>query len=276
MKRKLPIILVASSAIMLAASTIGSTKATLTYMSDNYLAQIDIKSIGVTLTENGNDVSWRDYKHKDDDWSEATGVLLGDMLKNAGDEKLILDKKYDEKLAVKNSGSIDEYVRVTVQHYWADKETGDKLSNLDPSNIQIDFTNDGWTEDKSAETTERNVFYYNSILKKGQTSTDFTDKISISGDIAAIVGQTSQTDDNGLTTITTTYEYDGAQFVLEATVDAVQTHNAKDAIKSAWGVDVNISDDGALSFSAVYWLRRRGAFGLGRCFSGVRGTLHTG
>ena len=209
MKRKLPIILVASSAIMLAASTIGSTKATLTYMSDNYLAQIDIKSIGVTLTENGNDVSWRDYKHKDDDWSEAT--------------------------------------RVTVQHYWADKETGDKLSNLDPSKIQIDFTNDGWTEDKSAETTERNVFYYNSILKKGQTSTDFTDKISISGDIAAIVGQTSQTDDNGLTTITTTYEYDGAQFVLEATVDAVQTHNAKDAIKSAWGVDVNISDDGALS-----------------------------
>ena len=127
MKRKLPIILVASSAIMLAASTIGSTKATLTYMSDNYLAQIDIKSIGVTLTENGNDVSWRDYKHKDDDWSEATGVLLGDMLKNAGDEKLILDKKYDEKLAVKNSGSIDEYVRVTVQHYWADKETGQNL-----------------------------------------------------------------------------------------------------------------------------------------------------
>ena len=176
MKRKLPIILVASSVIMLAASTIGSTKATLTYMSDNYLAQIDIKSIGVTLTENGNDVSWRDYKHKDDDWSEATGVLLGDMLKNAGDEKLILDKKYDEKLAVKNSGSIDEYVRVTVQHYWADKETGDKLSNLDPPKIQIDFTNDGWTEDESAETTERNVFYYNSILKKGQTSTDFTDK----------------------------------------------------------------------------------------------------
>ena len=188
MKRKLPIILVASSAIMLAASTIGSTKATLTYMSDNYLAQIDIKSIGVTLTENGNDVSWRDYKHKDDDWSEATGVLLGDMLKNAGDEKLILDKKYDEKLAVKNSGSIDEYVRVTV-----------------------------------------------------------ADKISIAGDIATIVDQTSQTDDNGLTTITTTYEYDGALFVLEVTVDAVQTHNAKDAIKSAWGVDVNISDDGALS-----------------------------
>ena len=53
---------------------------------------------------------------------------------------------------------------MSVQHYWADKETGHKLSNLDPSKIQIDFTNDGWTEDKSAVTTERNVFYYNSIL----------------------------------------------------------------------------------------------------------------
>ena len=82
--------------------------------------------------------------------------------------------------------------------FWADKETGDKLSNLDPSKIQIGFTNDGWTEDESAKTTERNVFYYNSILKKGQTSPDFADKISIAGDIATIVDQTSQTDDNGL------------------------------------------------------------------------------
>ena len=247
MKKKYPLILVASSVIMLAASTIGSTKATLTYMSDNYLAQIDIKSIGVTLTENGKDVSWRDYKHKDDAWSEATGTLLGSMLKDAGDEKLILDKKYNEELAVKNSGSIDEYVRVTVQHYWFDKETGEKRGDLDPSKIEINFTNDGWIEDTSAKTTERNVFYYSNILKKGQTSPDFADKISINSDIATIVGSTSTTDDDGYTTITTTYEYDGAQFVLEASVDAVQTHNAQSAIKSAWGVDVGISDNGALS-----------------------------
>ena len=48
-------------------------------------------------------------------------------------------------LLSKNSGSIDEYVRVTVQHYWADKETGDKLSNLDPSKIQIGF-NKRWLD----------------------------------------------------------------------------------------------------------------------------------
>jgi hypothetical protein len=31
--------------------------------------------------------------------------------------------------------------------------------------------------------------------------------------------------------------------VLEATVDAVQDHHAQDAIKSAWGVDVTISNN---------------------------------
>ena len=51
---------------------------------------------------------------------------------------------------------------MTVQHYWADKETGDKLSKLDPSKIQIDFTNDGWTEDKSAEI--QSEMYFTTIL----------------------------------------------------------------------------------------------------------------
>ena len=40
---------------------------------------------------------------------------------------------------------------------------------------------------------------------------------------------------------------DGVTFNLEAHVDAVQTHNAQDAIKSAWGVNVNVSSDGTLS-----------------------------
>ena len=51
------------------------------------------------------------------------------------------------------------------------------------------------------------------------------------------------TEKDGYQTITTTYAYDGYNFQIEAEADAVQTHNAKDAIKSAWGVDVNVSDD---------------------------------
>ena len=107
-KKKLPVLLAAIGIGMLVFATAGSTRATLTYLSDNYLAQIDVKSIGVTLIENGSDVSWRDYQHKDDAWNEATGVLLSDMLENAGDKEVVLGKKYDEQLAVKNSGTIDQ------------------------------------------------------------------------------------------------------------------------------------------------------------------------
>ena len=53
-------------------------------------------------------------------------------------------------------------------------------------------------------------------------------------------------DANGWTTVTMTYDYDGASFVVEAEVDAVQTHNAQSAIKSAWGVDVEVGADGTL------------------------------
>ena len=34
---------------------------------------------------------------------------------------------------------------------------------------------------------------------------------------------------------------------LKAEVDAVQIHNAEDAILSAWGAKVSIADDGTLS-----------------------------
>ena len=41
--------------------------------------------------------------------------------------------------------------------------------------------------------------------------------------------------------------YDGYSFQVEAEVDAVQTHNAQDAIKSAWGVDVDVAANGDIS-----------------------------
>ena len=55
----------------------------------------------------------------------------------------------------------------------------------------------------------------------------------------------SQTEEqNGnYTTIITTYLYDGVQFRLKVEVDAVQEHNAEDAILSAWGRKVSVSDN---------------------------------
>lgn len=49
--------------------------------------------------------------------------------------------------------------------------------------------------------------------------------------------------EDGKTVTETVYAYDGYTFNVTAEVDAVQNHNAVDAIKSAWGVDVEMSGD---------------------------------
>lgn len=246
-RKRLPMILAVVGIVAIGLSAVGSTRATLAYYSEDYIAQVDVKSIGVTLLENGKSVSWRDYLHKDDSWYEATGVLLSTMLEDAGDKQVVLDKEYKEELAVQNSGTIDEYVRVELKRSWVDADGKTKRVDLDPELIEVDFTNNGWVEDTSAQTIERNVFYYSSILKSGATTSPFADSITISGKLACKVNEETFVDDEGYTNITTTYEYDGATFVLEANVDAVQTHNATEAIKSAWGVDVSIGADGSLS-----------------------------
>lgn len=58
--------------------------------------------------------------------------------------------------------------------------------------------------------------------------------------------ETVTIDENGYKTITFTYAYNGYTFQLDAEVHAVQTHNAQEAIKSAWGVDVEVDADGTL------------------------------
>ena len=43
------------------------------------------------------------------------------------------------------------------------------------------------------------------------------------------------------------YEFDGLRFNVDAEVQAVQTHDAVNAIKSVWGVDATIDGDGNIS-----------------------------
>ena len=47
-----------------------------------------------------------------------------------------------------------------------------------------------------------------------------------------------------MNTIKIIYEFEGYHFNIDAEADAVQTHIAQDAIKSAWGIDVTVSEDG--------------------------------
>jgi hypothetical protein len=229
------------AAVLLLSSSIAGTRAALTYYSETYTSRVEMYDIGVSLVENGAKVSWRDYGSKaDGSWNENTGVLLGNML--APGEEFKLGKRYDEVLSVTNSGTIDEYVRVTVYRYWLDAQ-GNKMTELSPDQIDLHYVNldDCWILDEASSTPERMVLYYDRILPSGESTPPFTDSLTIDGGLAAKVSETTTVRD-GYTVVTTDYDYDGVQFRLEAEVHAVQTHNAEDAIWSAWGRHVTIDD----------------------------------
>lgn len=237
-------IMSAVAVVLLATSALAGTRAALTYVSDNYTARLQVSQMGVTLLENEKEIV-PEAASEDDAGTEdePEGVLLKNMLDE--DEKLILGKNYDERLAVKNTGDIDQYVRVRIVKNWSDAK-GNKLPSLSPDYIRLNYANSEWLWDVNADTPERTILLYPKILKSGETTSLISDAIGIDHAIASKVKEETKTE-NGITTTTTTYAYDGAEFHVKAQVDAVQTHNAKEAIKSAWGIDVNVADDGTLS-----------------------------
>lgn len=246
-KKKFPFrittaVLLSASAVLLIGSTVGSTRAALTYYSENYGAEVTVSNIGVSLLENGETVSRRDYD-SNGEWNEISGALLADLQ----EETIVPGKEYDEALAVSNSGSIDSYVRVILNKSWTDSE-GSTDPNLSPELIDLNLlTDNGWIIDEDASTAERTILYYTNILPAGETTPALSDTVRIDPAVADKVTEEVATDENGYKTITFTYAYDGYTFELEAEVNAVQTHNAQDAIKSAWGVDVDVAEDGTIS-----------------------------
>ncbi len=248
-----PIVTVALFAVavaMLLGGSIGGTRAALTYYSETYTSRIQMYDIGVSLVENDKEISWRDYSSAGDGtWNEHTGVLLESMLPEG--EKLTLGKKYREELKVRNTGTINQYVRVNIYKYWLDAN-GVKMRDLSPDLIDLNLVNLGtdWIEDEGARTNERTVLYYNKLLyAQGQGTSEtplFADSLVIDDSIAKKVSQETQTNGN-YTTIVTTYDYDGVSFRVEVEVDAVQEHNAEDAVWSAWGKRISVGEDGILS-----------------------------
>ena len=268
-----PAFLLIAAAVLLLASTVGSTQAALTYYSENYKAELSVPDIGVKLLENDTEVK-NSAGAVQAEWSDSDrGVLLGgklkeicadESIKEVEPEELVLGKKYQEQLRVENNGAIDAYVRMIITKSWIDKN-GVKDTTLSPTHIELELlTDSGWVVDENASTAdldetdgvdkmgERIVLYYTNILEAGKTSPACTDTIRINPEIGKKVIETVETttvDGKTYKTITMVYEYDGYTFNIEAEVDAVQTHNAVDAIKSAWGVDVEVDADGVLSLN---------------------------
>lgn len=231
-------ILLAASAVLLVGSAVGSTRAALTYYSENYTAQVEMSNIGVSLLENGTVVSSRDYSG-DGEWTtNGDGKLLTKLL--GEDAKFTPGKPYTEELSVQNSGNIDTFVRVIITKSWQD-ENGKDVS-LNPEWIELNVPEgNGWIEaTDNTDSPERMVLYYTDALSPDEESNPLSDTLRIN---EAIAKQVTVETDESTGTITYVYEYDGYSFVLEAEVDAVQTHNAAEAIKSAWGIDATVSAD---------------------------------
>ena len=214
---------------------IGTAQSAPRIQSADWRGQVELTDISTALVENGRVVASgkaedkspgeiEDLKKLDKEKSDQSKLehkgLMSDWFFEANKLKSLDDFKvgesYDEVLKVENDGGYDEYVRVTVTKYWVD-ENGNKVTSLDPDMIDLHFVEGEWTVDPNAKTSERTVLYYQSVVKPGETTSEFTDTIRID---SAVLNDPA---------------YSGKEFRIKAVVDAVQTHNADQARIGAWG-----------------------------------------
>jgi hypothetical protein len=250
-----PILPIAAVAL-LAMSAVGSTRAALTEYSENITAQFETASLSVALVEQTGTLDAQTFKNDTTattDGEAQTASVSADKLNvvDLGNEEFQIGKKYDERISVQNDGSYDEYVRVIVTKSWQN-EDGSKDTTLDPDLIELGFENldANWIEvDVSPEQT---IYYYKSPLAAedslstgetaGSSEVTLINFVMVQNDVT-----TQVTTENLKGTITNTYDYNGKSFSLEVEVDAVQTHNAADAILGAWGVKVEFDGDALIS-----------------------------
>lgn len=168
--------------------------------------------LGKTFADANASLTWSDENKRVEGF--APGVTYNEVLKAENH--------------LENGGTIPQYVRVTVYQSWTMAGTETKLPNLDPSLIKLGFvTDNGWSIDHAASTAERGgerwVLYYDEPIAPGERTPEFMKTIYISPEVA------TKMDANGQLI------YEGAECHIKATVDAVQTHNAQDAMTGAWG-----------------------------------------
>ena len=224
------------AALLLMTGTIGGVRAAPQILNPDFAySGLALDQIGVTLRENGNNISSRNYNSTTQAFDATTGALFQQLLGEK--EEFRIGKVYDEALSIYNSGSIPEFVRVTVYKYWVD----DKGNRFDAYNaagedilnklIELNFLEtNGWKIDHNADTKERTVLYYQNVLNPGASTPAFTNTLKISEDaidLAQITGNT------------VTWVTDGLTFQIEAEANAIQNHNARAAVKSAWGLTDN-------------------------------------
>ena len=268
--------LLAVTALLFSVGSFAVTRAALTYYSNDYTAGFELNHLQVHLVENGVDVchdnnksiytvhrtddkvaqnkkpkyrgnlvEYLGYKNEDAHYGDAAAYTLGEP------GKVEPGRTYKEELSARNGNNVDEYVRVIVRKYWVDSENK-KSTVMDPALIKLTYNgkayNSGaWAVNSKEHTTESDTYYLKKILDAGDTSELLFNELTIDGAVADLGNETTTTtkksqgpDKQEVTVITYSYDYDDFTFYIEADVQAIQTHNSSDALKSLWGVS-NVS-----------------------------------
>ncbi len=226
---KNPLILLALGLIIIVSGSVGATRAALVYQTQAERVNFSTATISVELQENTGD--------------GYAAISEGLQFPNiAADESFKVGKKYSENVRVVNNSNSEtgyaEYVRVVVRKNWY---KDGKSTNLDPDLIKLE-TADGWYLNPDETTKEQTVYYMTSPLGCGNAA-DFLVSIKVDNTVTEYV-ETADGETTG--TIVNQYLYDGEQIQIEIQADAVQTHNAEDAIYAAWGIKATCDavDDG--------------------------------
>lgn len=155
-------------------------------------------------------------------------------------------KRYEEVLELMHDGGMDGYVRVAIIKYWADKN-GNKINDLDTDLINVELGEDNWIMDEVNNTENRIMLYYRQYISYDEKTSPFMYSITIDPSVNTLYDVTETVDANGNKRIEMAKKYANYKPVIEIIGDAIQTRNAKEAIKSEWGVDVEIINDEIVS-----------------------------
>ena len=223
---------------------VGATQAALTYESEDYQARIAQTHLGVALMEQSGEskdaivvnvggeaerLGFKDSKdgkllqQKSGEREDASLLVL------AGDKQMIPNKPYTEKIFAKNASNMDEYVRLTIRKFWTNAD-GEKLYNISPALIELGIAEkSGWKLSEGESTDEMLVFYFTGALAAGKMTPAVIDSIKLSPAVTEM-SEYLKSMNAGSTDL---------QICLAAEVDAVQTNHVADAVKSAWGVNLD-------------------------------------
>lgn len=246
--------------VLIAAGAVGAfavTGASPSIKSDDYTAEFYMDHLQVHLLENGKDVCGGQNT------LDGTSKIKGDFVQYLGYKDGVLGSVepgmlYKETLAARNGQDIPIYVRMTVRKYWVkvnkeDGTAGDKTTVLAPKYIHLtygdeDYNKDEWTLDESVSTEESKTYYCKKAVEPNGDSAELFDQLIIDNKLTErSEDKVIPPGDNGVTTIKYVYKYDGYAFMIEADVQAIQTHNANEAIESQWGVKNVKAENGTLT-----------------------------